>query len=100
MSKEPADPSLIRRLRAAATEGARPVCQTVAPTAQQIGTAWREAAGRSDGTEGYQFGDLSRSLMRGAKSAADRTRLPWLLHNPSFFNVHYFTLLSTLPYTT
>ena len=44
---------------------------------QQSSSSWRDAAGRSDGPQGYKFGDLSRSLARNAKEVAERTRTRW-----------------------
>ena len=72
-----ASDGVLSRLRSAATDGARPVRDTLAPTIHAASTHWREAAGRPDGSEGYQFGDLSRSLFRGARGAAERTRQRW-----------------------
>lgn len=34
--------------------------------------SWQESSGRRDGPSGYQFGDLSRSLLSKAKEATDK----------------------------
>lgn len=38
------------------------------------GVDWKQVSGRSDGDEGYQFGDVSKSLFRGAKDIVGRTK--------------------------
>ena len=48
-----------------------------APAGEPAKASWREASGREQGPGGYQFGDLSRSLVRSAKGAAERTRTRW-----------------------
>jgi hypothetical protein len=40
----------------------------------QRGNTWRESAGRQDGPDTYQFGDLTRSLTRNAEDWASRPK--------------------------
>ena len=63
----------IVRLSEAARQTAAPLTQLATSTRNEV-TDWKQAAGRTDGKEGYQFGDVSRSLLKSTTELVARTK--------------------------
>jgi hypothetical protein len=63
----------IVRLSEAARQTAAPLTHLATSTRNEV-TDWKQAAGRTDGKEGYQFGDVSRSLLKSTTELVARTK--------------------------